>query len=94
MAMRKCLNTRHKQADDTLNRLYQQLLSRLSKARQSKLREAQQAWILFRDKSADFEGSATEGGSMQPLIALSVLVAMTEERATQFQALLQNLDTR
>ena len=60
--MRECLNTRYKQVDDALNHLYQQLLSQLSKTRQTKLREAQQAWMLFRDKSAAFVASETEGG--------------------------------
>lgn len=92
--MRECLNKRYKQVDDALNHLYQQLLSQLSKTRQTKLREAQQAWMLFRDKSAAFVASETEGGTMQPLVSLSVLVSMTERRVVELKDLLQHVDTR
>jgi uncharacterized protein YecT (DUF1311 family) len=88
--MRECLNQRYTQADAALNQLYQQWLPRLSKTQQSKLREAQKAWVLFRDKNAAFVASATEGGTMQPLLALSVLTAMTEKRVTELKDLFQS----
>ena len=86
--MQECLNQRYKQADAALNQLYKQLMSQLSKKRQMKLREAQQAWVLFRDKSAVFVASATEGGTMQSLLSLSVLTSMTEKRVAELKALL------
>jgi uncharacterized protein YecT (DUF1311 family) len=86
--MRECLNQRYKQADTALNQLYQQLMSQLSKTRRIKLREAQQAWVLFRDKSAAFGASAAEGGTMQPLLSLSVLTSMTEKRVAELKDLL------
>ena len=89
--MRECLNQRYKQADTALNQLYQQLMSELSKTRQIKLREAQQAWVLFRDKSAALVASTTEGGTMQPLLALSVLTSMTEKRVAELKDLLHML---
>ena len=92
--MRECLNTRYQQVDEALNSLYQQLLSQLSKVRQTKLREAQRAWLRFRDKSAAFVASETEGGTMQPLAFLSALIAMTETRLAEFKDLLQYVDTR
>jgi uncharacterized protein YecT (DUF1311 family) len=88
--MRECLNQRYKQADAALNQRYQQLMSQLSKTQQSKLREAQQAWVLFRDKNAAFVASATEGGTMQPVLALSVLTAMTEKRTAELQDLVHS----
>ncbi|HSX79649.1 MAG TPA: lysozyme inhibitor LprI family protein [Candidatus Saccharimonadia bacterium] len=91
--MRECLNQRYKQADAALNQLYQQLLSQLSKTRQIKLREAQQAWVLFRDKSAAFMASAAEGGTMQPLLSLAALTSMTEKRVAELKALLHETST-
>jgi uncharacterized protein YecT (DUF1311 family) len=91
--MRECLNQRYKQADAALNQLYQQLLSQLSKTRQIKLREAQQAWVLFRDKSAAFMASAAEGGTMQPLLSLAALTSMTEKRVAELKELLHETST-
>jgi uncharacterized protein YecT (DUF1311 family) len=92
--MRECLNKRYQQVDASLNQLYQQLMSQLSKTRQARLREAQQAWMLFRDKNAAFVASETEGGTMQPVVSLSVLVSMTEKRVAELKDLLQHVDTR
>ncbi len=92
--MRECLNQRYKQADEALNHVYQQLMSQLSKMRQTRLREAQQAWMLFRDKSAAFVASETEGGTMQPLVSLSVLASMTERRVTELKELLPHIEAR
>jgi uncharacterized protein YecT (DUF1311 family) len=88
--MRNCLNQRYKQADAALNQVYQQLMPQLSKTRQIKLREAQQAWVLFRDKNAAFVASATEGGTMQPLLSLSALTSMTEKRVAELKDLLRS----
>lgn len=88
--MRECLNQRYKQADTALNQLYRQLMSQLSKTQQIKLREAQQAWVLFRDKSAAFVASAAEGGTLQPLLSLSVLTSMTEKRVAELKDLLHS----
>ncbi len=92
--MRECLNKRYKHVDAELNRVYQQLMSQLSKTRQTKLREAQQAWMLFRDKHAEFVASETEGGTMQPLVSLSALTSMTERRVAELKDLLQHIDAR
>jgi len=83
--MRECLNQRYTQADAALNQLYQQLLSQLSTTQQSKLREAQRAWIHFRDKQAAFVASATEGGTMEPLLSVTALTAMTEKRIAELK---------
>jgi len=83
--MRECLKQRYTQADAALNQLYQQLMPQLSKTQQIKLREAQRAWVLFRDKHAAFVASATEGGTMQPLLSLSVLTSMTEKRVAELK---------
>jgi len=83
--MRECLAQRYTQADTALNQLYQQLLLQLNKTQQSKLREAQRAWVLFRDKQAAFIASATEGGTMQPWLVLAVRTAMTEKRIAELK---------
>ena len=92
--MRECLNQRYYKADGALNHVYQQLMSRLSHTRQTKLREAQRVWVRFRDKHAAFAASAAEGGTMAPLIALSVLASMTEKRVAELTDLFQTTDSQ
>ena len=87
--MRLCLNEQYKSADEQLNRAYRQAMGQLSEARQAKLKEAQRAWIPFRDKTAEFEASEVEGGTMYPLVYLSALISMTEKRTSELEAILQ-----
>ena len=87
--MRECQNQRYQKADDKLNQVYRQLMSQLSKTRQKKLREAQRAWIQFRDKNAEFMASDVEGGTMNPLVDVFWLTVMTERRVAELKESLQ-----
>jgi uncharacterized protein YecT (DUF1311 family) len=44
------------------------------------LREAQRAWVTFRDLACEVESLVAEGGSMQPMIYSACLTTLTEER--------------
>jgi len=89
--MQECLHKRHQKADKELNQVYKQLMFRLSKKQQVKLKEAQRAWILFRDKNAEFEASEEEGGSMYQLVYLSVTASMTEKRVWKIKEILKKI---
>lgn len=84
--MQACLGERYQEADGALNRAYRQAMEALDETRQAKLRAAQRAWIDFRDKSAEFEASVAEDGSLYQLIHLETLVAMTQERSRALAA--------
>ena len=92
--MRECLNKRYNKVDRELNHVYQQVISQLSKTRQTKLKQAQRLWILFRDKSAEFEASEVEGGTMYPLVYLLSLSSMTEKRVEELKAILQDMNSQ
>ncbi len=47
------------------------------------LRDAQRAWITFRDKACEAEGYAMKGGSAEPLLVNSCKARLTEDRAGQ-----------
>jgi uncharacterized protein YecT (DUF1311 family) len=47
------------------------------------LREAQRAWITFRDKACEAEGYAMKGGSAEPLLVYGCMARLTEARAGQ-----------
>lgn len=87
--MLECLTQEYEKADAELNRVYRELVSRLSKSRQTKLRDAQRAWIVFRDKSAEFEASAEEGGSMANLVRLLEMSERTKRRVYELREILK-----
>ena len=93
MEMRECADDRYQKADAELNEVYKQLMVKLEEARQAKLKEAQRAWIAFRDKSAEFEASEAEGGSMYPVILVSVSADMTEARVNELRETLKRLES-
>jgi len=65
--------------DAALNSSYQSLLSNLDGAGQQRLREAQRAWLLFRDKECAFRSS----GSVEPGIAGVCLADLTRQRIVE-----------
>lgn len=84
--MRTCANERYQAADVELNRVYRQLAAQLSGARREQLKAAQQAWIAFRDKNAAFAASVVEGGTMQPILEVTELTTLTQQRTEQLKA--------
>lgn len=86
-----CADREFKAADAVLNRVYQQLLSK-SGADKAKLKEAEIAWLKYRDANCDYEASAFEGGSMQPMIYSFCLARMTRNRTAEFQLQLKDMD--
>ncbi|MEK0182070.1 lysozyme inhibitor LprI family protein [Microcoleus anatoxicus] len=60
--------------DRKLNQVYQNTIDNLSVSRQSQLKIAQRAWIVFRDANSKFESSLSNGDKQLSLIR------MTEQR--------------
>lgn len=52
------------------------------------LREAQRAWIAFRDRQCEYEAYAAFGGSMQPMLGSDCRTRLTEERIATFREIL------
>lgn len=90
--MRECLDERYAQANRELNRAYTQLRSKLDTPRQATLRDAQRAWIAFRDTSAEFEAGEEKGGSLYSITYLSVLLSKTEQRVDELKTLLEGME--
>lgn len=53
------------------------------------LRDAQRAWITFRDKACEAEGYAMRGGSAEPLLVNGCLARLTNERTTHLRDLVE-----
>lgn len=77
-----------KRADAAMNAAYATLLKGIGPKAQQGLKEAQRAWLLYRDRSCDLEASGTEGGSAQPMVRAGCLAALTEERTRRLKGYL------
>jgi uncharacterized protein YecT (DUF1311 family) len=53
------------------------------------LRDAQRAWITFRDKACEAEGYAMKGGSAEPLLVYGCMRVLTEERTAHLTSMLE-----
>lgn len=85
--MNRCAAQDHAKADRELNERYQQYMARLGDEQKRQLRDAQLAWIRFRDLSCGFESTGVKGGSMYPFVLSSCLARMTRARVQQLDAL-------
>lgn len=73
-----CAAYRYGQADAELNRIWQ--LLEADYGRMEALREAQRAWITFRDLTCFAEAEGVQGGSIYPLILNGCLERQTLRR--------------
>jgi len=53
------------------------------------LREAQRAWVTFRDKACEAEGYAMKGGSAEPLLVYGCMYQLTDDRTRQLWSLVE-----
>ena len=83
--MNICAGKEYKAADVTLNRVYQQLVAMLEPEEKSQLKEAQTAWIKYRDAHCDFVADQYKGGSMRPMIHAICLADVTSNRTTELK---------
>ena len=87
LGMNTCAAQARTWADQELNRVYVAYKKRLPPNQAQQLRQAQLAWIKFRDASCVFESSGVEGGSAHPMVYLGCLTAKTQDRIKALQAL-------
>lgn len=83
--MDKCIGVELKRQDNRLNLNYKNAMKSLDEAgqasREKKLKDAQKAWIIFRDKNCNMEASYAEGGRLENIIYGDCLIRLTRERA-------------
>lgn len=90
LAMNQCAARNYEAADAELNAVYKQARARMkafSPEAGVLLRDAQRAWIPFRDKACDAEGMLYQGGSIRPLIVLNCLERLTRQRIADLREL-------
>jgi uncharacterized protein YecT (DUF1311 family) len=70
-----------------LNTVYKAALATRSEKGVAALREAQRAWITYRDAAAEAYGTGEEGDSLEALMVLRCSEALTKDRTAELKKL-------
>ncbi|MES2916064.1 MAG: lysozyme inhibitor LprI family protein [Pseudomonadota bacterium] len=99
MEMNQCAYDDWEAADADLNTAYQAAMRLLrswddgmpegEKGGAEALKQAQRAWITFRDKACEAEGYAMKGGSAEPLLVYGCMRLLTEERTGHLTSMVE-----
>jgi uncharacterized protein YecT (DUF1311 family) len=97
MEMNFCAEQDWEAADAELNRVYTSVMAEMKAMDQTlppelqgaaqTLRDAQRAWITFRDANCRLAGYPMRGGSAEPLLIYGCLGQMTLDRSAELRAL-------
>ena len=83
--MNQCAGEEYKAADAVLNQVYQQFMAKLDDEEKAQLKEAETAWLKYRDANCDFVADQYKGGSMRPMIHGLCLADVTRNRTTELR---------
>ena len=91
---KEALRKMEKEWDKELNIVYQKIMKVADAVTKNKLRNAQRAWIKFRDFEVEksYYTNNPNGGSMGILFSLNTATKLTEERAVQLAEMYDALD--
>jgi uncharacterized protein YecT (DUF1311 family) len=82
----ECAHKEYVAADAELNKVYNQLASKLEDQEQrAQLKAAELAWIKYRDANCEFEGLFYKGGTMRPMIESFCKAGMTKARTAELR---------
>jgi uncharacterized protein YecT (DUF1311 family) len=84
--MNMCWGKEYKAADARLNKTYQEFASKLDESEKVQLKNAELAWLKYRDLNCEFVADQYKGGSMRPMIAAICLADVTNSRTTELKA--------
>ena len=90
--MNICWGNEYKAADARLNKEYKQFAAKLDDAEKAQLKEAQLAWLKYRDANCQFVSDRYKGGSIRPMIAAICLADVTNNRTTELKAQMKERD--
>lgn len=88
--MNDCAAKNYRAADAALGSIYKKVVARLKDDPDGLklLKDAERAWIAFRDAECSFASSGVEGGSIQPMIEAECFQAQTEARTAMLKTYL------
>ena len=83
--MNNCAGKEYKTADAALNQVYQKLVSMLDDEEKVQLKDAENAWLKYRDANCEFVADQYKGGTIRPMINGLCLAEMTRNRTTELK---------
>lgn len=91
---KESLREMYEEWDKELNIVYQKIMQEADSVTKKKLRNAQRAWIKFRDSEMEksYYTNNPTGGSMGVLFSLNTAAKLTEERTIQLAEMYDALD--
>ena len=90
--MEMCLQRELAVWDSLLNRYYADMMRQLDGTAKTALRDAQRAWIAFRDAACAFPPAVYEGGSIGRPLAAQCLMEETARRAVGLKVWLEEMN--
>lgn len=90
--MNICWGNEYKKADAELNQVYRKLVGMLDEEQKAQLKEAQLAWISYRDKNCEFVADMYKGGSLRPTVLATCLLDVTDNRTTELRNQIKERD--
>lgn len=86
-ALTACAQEAYQVSDAELNRLFHEIRQRLGDEADTRhlLRDAERAWVAFRDSECTFAASAVAGGSAYPMVYDLCLDDLTQKRIEELQ---------
>jgi uncharacterized protein YecT (DUF1311 family) len=78
--MIKCADRDFQEADERLRALYTKLHAEMDETARTLLRDAQRAWLVFRDAECERARDVARGGTLAPVLHISCLADLTEQR--------------
>lgn len=91
--MKQCAAKKYKQADDELNKVYRDLMSKLDdEGHKTSLKTAQVAWLKYRDSHCDFESYLNRGGSIYSVVVTDCRASLTNSRTKELKEQIHRLD--
>ena len=84
--MNTCWGKEYKAADVKLNQTYQDFMSKLDESEKLQLKNAQLAWLKYRDANCEFVADQYKGGTMRPMIAAICLADVTNARLNELKS--------
>lgn len=80
-----CAGKEYKSADATLNQVYRQLVAKLNDEERAELKDAQTAWLKYRDANCTFVADQYKGGTIRPMIEALCLADVTRNRTAELR---------
>lgn len=84
MNMIDCIGQEHERQDARLNRVYNELMGTLPAERKTALRDAQRAWLKYREANCHFYDDPN-GGSIARVLANDCFMTETAKRAKELE---------